>query len=58
VEGEVESGKLYEKEDFNRIMEIKEREALRVKLFMEQIDQRRRRWSSLPHRTMRLPCAT
>jgi type I restriction enzyme R subunit len=40
VEGEVESGKLYEEADFNRIIEIKEREAHRVKLFMEQIDQR------------------
>jgi len=40
VEGEVESGKLYEEADFNRIIEIKEREAHRVKLFMEQINQR------------------
>ncbi len=40
VEGEVESGKRYTEEDFNRIIEIKEREAHRVKLFLEQIDQR------------------
>jgi type I restriction enzyme R subunit len=40
VEGEVESGKRYTEADFNRIIEIKEREAHRVKLFMEQIDQR------------------
>jgi type I restriction enzyme R subunit len=40
VEGEVESGKLYEETDFTRIIEIKEREAHGVKLFMEQIDQR------------------
>ena len=40
VEGEVESGRRYEEEDFNRIIEIKEREAHRVKLFMEQIDQK------------------
>ncbi|HXB62826.1 MAG TPA: DEAD/DEAH box helicase family protein [Acidobacteriaceae bacterium] len=39
VEGEVEAGKLYEESDFNRTIEIKEREAHRVKLFMEQIDQ-------------------
>ena len=40
VEGEIEAGKRYEEADFNRIIEIKEREAHRVKLFMEQIDQR------------------
>jgi len=40
IEGEIEAGKLYTETDFNRIIEIKEREAHRVKLFMEQIDQR------------------
>src|SRR5450631_394052 len=40
VEGEIESGKLYTEDDFNKIIEIKEREAHRVKLFMEMIDQR------------------
>lgn len=40
IEGEVESGKRYTESDFNKIIEIKEREAHRVKLFMEQIDQR------------------
>src|SRR6266849_2918676 len=39
IEGEVESGKLYTEPDFNKIIEIKEREAHRVKLFMEQINQ-------------------
>jgi type I restriction enzyme R subunit len=39
VEGEVESGKRYTEPDFNKIIEIKEREAHRVKLFMEQINQ-------------------
>ncbi len=39
VEGEIEVGKRYEEADFNRIIEIKEREAHRVKLFMEEIDQ-------------------
>jgi len=39
VEGEVETGRLYTEGDFNRIIEIKEREAHRVRLFMEQIDQ-------------------
>jgi type I restriction enzyme, R subunit len=39
VEGQIEEGKLYVENDFNRLIEIKEREAYRVKLFMEQIDQ-------------------
>jgi len=39
VEGEIESGKRYTESDFNKIIEIKEREAHRVKLFMEQINQ-------------------
>ncbi len=40
VEGEIEAGKLYEEKDFNRSIEIVERERYRVKLFMESIDQR------------------
>jgi type I restriction enzyme, R subunit len=40
VEGEVETGKRYVENDFNRIIEIKERERYRVKLFMDMIDQR------------------
>ncbi len=39
VEGEIETGKLYTEPDFNKIIEIKEREAHRVKLFMDQIKQ-------------------
>ena len=39
VEGEVESGKRYTEADFNKVIEIKEREAYRVKLFMDQINQ-------------------
>jgi type I restriction enzyme, R subunit len=39
IEGEVEAGKEYKEKDFNRIIQIKEREAHRVKLFMESIDQ-------------------
>jgi len=39
MEGEVKYGKLYTEPDFNKIIEIKEREAHRVKLFMEQINQ-------------------
>ncbi|MGD1097523.1 MAG: DEAD/DEAH box helicase family protein [Bryobacteraceae bacterium] len=40
VEGEIEAGKRYEEADFNKIIEIKEREKKRVEIFMSQIDQR------------------
>jgi type I restriction enzyme R subunit len=40
VEGEVEEGKLYQEKDFNRIIEITEREAKRVRVLMDEIDQR------------------
>ncbi len=40
VEGEIEAGKRYEESDFNKIIEIKEREKKRVEIFMSQIDQR------------------
>ncbi len=40
VEGDIEAGRVYEEGDFNRTIEIREREAHRVRLFMEQIDQR------------------
>ncbi len=39
VEGDVEEGKVYEEADFNRIIEIKQREAKRVMLFMNEIDR-------------------
>jgi type I restriction enzyme R subunit len=39
IEGEIETGKRYTESDFNKIIEIKEREAHRVKLFMDQINQ-------------------
>ena len=39
VEGEVERGRRYVEADFNRIIQIDAREAHRVKLFMEQINQ-------------------
>ena len=39
IEGEIEEGKIYEEADFNRIIEIKEREAKRVKVFLSQINQ-------------------
>lgn len=40
VEGEIEAGRIYEECDFNRIIEIKEREKKRVEIFISQIDQR------------------
>ncbi len=39
VEGEVEAGKRYTEADFNKIIEIKEREKKRVEIFMGQINQ-------------------
>ena len=39
VEGEIEAGKLYEETDFNRSIEIREREKKRVEIFMSQINQ-------------------
>ncbi|MBN2512722.1 MAG: DEAD/DEAH box helicase family protein [Sedimentisphaerales bacterium] len=38
IEGEIEAGKRYTEPDFNKIIVIREREAHRVKLFMEQIN--------------------
>lgn len=40
VEGEVEEGKRYEEKDFNRIIEIKAREANRVKIYMDEANQK------------------
>ena len=40
VEGEVEQGKRYVESDFNKSIEIRERELYRVKLLMEMIDQK------------------
>ena len=40
VEGEIEAGKRYEEADFNKIIEIKEREKKRVQIFMDAIDQK------------------
>jgi len=39
IEGEVEEGKRYIEKDFNRIIEIEEREAKRVKVYMDSVDQ-------------------
>jgi type I restriction enzyme R subunit len=40
VEGEIEAGRRYTETDFNRVIEIPEREKKRVEIFMEQIDQK------------------
>jgi len=39
IEGEIEEGKTYKEEHFNKSIEIKEREANRVKIFMDLINQ-------------------
>ena len=42
IEGEIEEGKRYSEEDFNRIIEIKAREKKRVEIFMRDIDERQK----------------
>jgi type I restriction enzyme, R subunit len=42
IEGVAEEGRRYVETDFNRVIEIKEREKYRVGLFMEAIDQRQK----------------
>lgn len=39
IEGEIEQGKIYKEPDFNRIIEIKAREAKRVQVFLSEINQ-------------------
>lgn len=39
VEGEIEEGKLYEEKDFNRSIEIVERESKRVNIFLDDVNQ-------------------
>ncbi len=40
IEGEIDAGKLYVEQDFNRIIEIKAREAKRVKIYMDEANQK------------------
>lgn len=40
IEGEIEEGKIYKEPDFNKIIEIKAREAERVKIYMDEADQK------------------
>jgi len=39
IEGEIEEGKLYKEEDFNKIIEIKAREEKRVRIFMNEANE-------------------
>lgn len=39
LDGEIEEDKIYKEPDFNRIIEIKEREAKRVQIFLSEINQ-------------------
>ena len=39
IQGDVQTNKQYKEHDFNKIIEITEREAYRVKIFLEQADQ-------------------
>ena len=39
IDGEIEAGRRYTEADFNRLIEIKQRERYRVQLFMQAIDQ-------------------
>jgi type I restriction enzyme R subunit len=39
IEGEIEEGRLYTEPDFNKIIEIKAREAKRVKIYMDEANQ-------------------
>lgn len=40
IEGEIEEGKLYTEPDFNKIIEIKAREAKRVQIYMDDANQK------------------
>jgi len=40
IEGEIEEGKLYIEPDFNKIIEIKAREAKRVQIYMDEANQK------------------
>jgi type I restriction enzyme R subunit len=40
IEGEVESGRMYVEPDFNRVIEIKAREAKRVRIYLDEVNQK------------------
>ena len=58
IEGEAEEGKRYREPEFNRTIEIEERERYRVKLFMDQIDQREKTLVFCATQAHALWCAT
>ena len=53
--GEVEAGKRYEEKDFNRIIEITERERKRVQIFMEQNSNLDKPFKLILHRVGLVP---
>lgn len=40
IEGEIEEGKIYKETDFNKKIEIREREAERVKIYLDEVNQK------------------
>jgi type I restriction enzyme R subunit len=58
IEGEVEDGKLYTEPDFNRLIEIKEREAKRLKSSCKRLSSAKKRWSSARPSSTRSPSVT
>lgn len=40
IEGEIEEGRIYKEPDFNKIIEIKERESKRVRVFLDDANQK------------------
>ena len=52
IEGEVEIGKIYEEPDFNKIIVIKEREAKRVRVVLDEINQNEKRLSFVQRKIM------
>lgn len=58
VEGEIEEGRWYKEADFNKIIEIKAREAKRVKVYMDEANQNEKAIFFVLHKiTLRL-CVT
>ena len=58
IEGEVEAGRRYTEEDFNRVIEIREREQYRVRLFMDLINQNEKTLVFCATQEHARPCAT
>ena len=56
IEGEVEEGKIYEEADFNKIIVIKEREAKRVRVVLDEITRMKKQLSFARTKTMLRRC--